>query len=192
MLSEIARFWDTRLGILSGDITEFRGDALVNAANSGLLGGGGVDGAIHRAAGPSLLEACKALRAGPLREGLAAGRAVATPAGDLAVRRVIHTVGPIWQGGDYGEPETLASCYAAVLALAETESLESIAIPAISTGAYGYPKPLALQIALAACRRFISAHALPQRVDLVFYRRNEAEEAVTTLAKIFDPAPSSP
>jgi len=133
-----------------GDLTTVSVDAIVNAANSSLLGGGGVDGAIHRAAGPELLAECRRIAAerGPLP----AGRAGATGAGELPCRRVIHTVGPVWHGGGDGEAEKLASCYAASLALADAEGLASIAFPNISTGVYGYPKAEAARIAVAAVR----------------------------------------
>lgn len=139
--------FEGRLKIAIGDITTFSGDAIVNAANSSLLGGGGVDGAIHRAGGSEVLAECQALRAGRLKDGLPPGQAVATGAGRLAVKRVIHTVGPIWIGGAQGEPETLASCYRACLKIAAVEGLGSIAFPAISTGVYGYPKDKAAAIA---------------------------------------------
>jgi len=138
--------FDGRLKIAVGDITSFTGSAVVNAANSTLLGGGGVDGAIHRSGGPGILAECKALRAGRLKAGLPPGRAVATGAGNLAADRVIHTVGPVWQGGEHGEPELLASCYRACLKIAADEGLYSIAFPAISTGVYGYPKDKAAAI----------------------------------------------
>jgi len=130
-----------------GDITQEACDAIVNAANSSLMGGGGVDGAIHRAGGPAILEACKEVVA---RQGrLPAGKAAATPAGRLAARFVIHTVGPIWSGGNQGEAEVLASCHAESIRVADELQLRTIAFPAISTGIYGYPVDLAAQVAVA-------------------------------------------
>lgn len=182
MLEEIARDASGRIGILSGDITEYSGGGIVNAANSGLLGGGGVDGAIHRAAGASLGEECRALRAGPFRDGLPTGKAVATGAGRLGVRRVVHTVGPVWRGGAHGEAELLASCYRECLALARDEGLESLAIPAISTGVYGFPPEAALAVALGECRAFAEANAVPGRIDLVYFTLAEARTAAAALA----------
>jgi len=131
-----------------GDITVEQTDAIVNAANSSLLGGGGVDGAIHRAGGPAILEACKQIveRIGQLP----AGQAIATSAGRLTARYVIHTVGPFWSGGKRGEPETLANCHRESIRIADEHSLISISFPAISTGAFGYPVHLAAPIALAS------------------------------------------
>ncbi|MEJ2755348.1 MAG: O-acetyl-ADP-ribose deacetylase, partial [Gammaproteobacteria bacterium] len=125
-----------------GDITQFQVDAIVNAANEVLAGGNGVDGAIHRAAGPKLLEAC--LQIG----GCPTGKAVITPGFNLPAQHVIHTVGPVWRNGEYGEAESLASCYHSTLKLAETHRLRSIAFPAISCGAYGYPISAACEIAV--------------------------------------------
>jgi len=135
-----------RIVVKRGDITLEDTDAIVNAANSGLMGGGGVDGAIHRAAGPKVLEECKAIVA---RQGrLPAGKAVITSGGNLKARYIIHTVGPVWSGGDRGEEELLASCYRETLRLADEQGIKSIAFPSISTGAYRYPIEKAAPVAI--------------------------------------------
>jgi O-acetyl-ADP-ribose deacetylase (regulator of RNase III) len=140
---------DPRLTLIRGDITKLAVDAIVNAANTTLLGGGGVDGAIHRAAGPELLAECKTLG------GCRPGDAKITRGYSLPARFVIHTVGPVWSGGHSGEPETLANCYRNSLRLAVTNDLRTIAFPAISCGAYGYPIPDAAQIAVETTAEFL-------------------------------------
>lgn len=130
--------------IVQGDITKLKVGAIVNAANSSLLGGGGVDGAIHRAAGPELLEACRGL------DGCPTGEARITPGFRLPARWVIHTVGPVWRDGEHGEPELLRACYRNSLALAKEKAVQTVAFPAISTGVYGYPVRAAARIALEA------------------------------------------
>ena len=134
------------LEILQADITTLKLDAIVNAANSSLLGGGGVDGAIHRAAGRELVEACRPLGGCP------PGHAKITPGFNLPARFVIHTVGPVWQGGKHGESKVLASCYHECIKLALANEIKTIAYPAISTGVYGYPKPAAAKIAVKILR----------------------------------------
>ena len=143
----------TKLSIIKGDITQQATDAIVNAANSSLMGGGGVDGAIHRAGGPAILEECKKIVAKQGR--LPAGKAVITTGGNLKPRHVIHTVGPIWQGGSKGEAELLESAYQASLQLAAENQLASISFPSISTGAYGYPVEQASRVALSAVISFL-------------------------------------
>ena len=159
--------------VIEGDITTLRVDAIVNAANSGLLGGGGVDGAIHRAAGPALLEECRAIAA--KQGGCPAGEAVMTGAGKLPCKKVIHTVGPVWHGGGRGEGELLASCYRKSLGLAESAGLESIAFPNISTGVYGYPKAEAAEIAVKTVAETLPELKSVKKVIFVcFDRENHA------------------
>lgn len=133
-------------------------DAIVNAANTTLLGGGGVDGAIHRAAGPQLLEECRTL------DGCPTGKAKITKGYRLPSRHVVHTVGPVWSGGRRGEPELLASCYRESLALASAHRLKTVAFPAISCGAYGYPLAEAVRIAVRECAAFAAGHPLPEKI----------------------------
>ena len=150
-----------------GDITREQVDAIVNAANSSLLGGGGVDGAIHRAGGPAILAACKEI---VTRMGhLPAGQAVATPAGRLAARHVIHTVGPIWSGGKRGEAETLASCHRESIRIADELQLASIAFPAISTGAFGYPVEQAARVAITSASDALQRAAHVREIRFVLF-----------------------
>lgn len=165
-------FGHAAIALRQGDLTTSDADAIVNAANSGLLGGGGVDGAIHRAAGPRLLAACRKI-VGKIGS-LPAGQAVLTPGFDLPARHVIHTVGPIWRGGGAGEPELLRSAYAHCLRLAREHGFASVAFPAISCGAYGYPLPLAAPLTLEALRQGVAPGA-PSRVEL-WLRGREALE----------------
>jgi O-acetyl-ADP-ribose deacetylase (regulator of RNase III) len=145
-----------KIEIIKGDITAMKVDVIVNAANSSLLGGGGVDGAIHRAGGPQILEDCQAVRA--RQGGCPTGEAVITRAGKLPAQHVIHTVGPVWCGGQNREPEKLANCYRNSLQLAIDHGCRTIAFPNISTGIYGYPKEAAANIALETVTEFLSQH----------------------------------
>ena len=158
-----------RVEIIRADITTLDVDAIVNAANSSLLGGGGVDGAIHRAAGPRLLEETRTLGGTP------PGTAKMTLGYNLPARHVIHAVGPIWHGGDAGEAETLASAYRSSLELAHAAALESIAFPSISTGVYGYPKDEAARVAHTTIRAWLDAHELPRRVILCVFSPADLE-----------------
>lgn len=151
---------ERRIRVVEGDITALHVDAVVNAANETLLGGGGVDGAIHRAAGPELLAECRALGGCPT------GDAKVTGGHDLPARFVIHTVGPVWRGGDRGEPGLLASCYRRSLEEAERIGAGSVAFPGISTGIYGYPIGAAAEIAVREVRAWLADHDLP--VGVVF------------------------
>jgi O-acetyl-ADP-ribose deacetylase (regulator of RNase III) len=168
-----------RLEILVADITTLAVDAIVNAANTSLLGGGGVDGAIHRAAGRKLLEECKTLG------GCATGSARITGGYDLPARHVIHAVGPVWNGGNKGEPDLLAACYRTALDLAASHGLHSIAFPAISTGVYRFPADLAAQIAVGTVVSEMSANARGIK-DVVFccFSNESAEHHMNAFAEL--------
>ena len=154
---------DRRIRIERGDIARLAVDAIVNAANSSLLGGGGVDGAIHRAAGPDLLAECRTLGGCP------PGEARLTRGYRLPAGHVIHTVGPVWRGGDAGEREILARCYNACLSIASERRFGDIAFPAIATGVYGFPREAAARIAVASVRRHLADNDFPQRVIFVCF-----------------------
>ncbi|KQV52852.1 RNase III inhibitor [Pelomonas sp. Root1217] len=152
---------------IQANITTLAVDAIVNAANSSLLGGGGVDGAIHRTAGPELLEACRKLR------GCKTGQAKITPGFRLPASHIIHTVGPVWQGGAKGEEDLLRSCYVACLTIARDQGLQSIAFPSISTGAYGYPIRLAAKVAVQCIRQWLHENDLPAEVTVCCFSEQD-------------------
>jgi len=164
-----------KLRLVQGDITEMETDAIVNAANPSLMGGGGVDGAIHRKGGPKILEECKRIRATEWPNGLPTGKAVITSGGNLKAKYVIHTVGPIWRGGNSGEPELLAEAYRNSLKLAVSKGLKTIAFPSISTGAYGYPIEKACRVALTTVKEFLEKEDKLDMVVLVLFSKRDFE-----------------
>ena len=168
-------FLGGRVRVVVGDITVQEVDALVNAANSSLLGGGGVDGAIHRAGGPDILEECRELRRTRYPEGLPTGEAVITTGGRLPARHVIHTVGPVYGREGGREAELLAACYRNSLALAVEHGLKTLAFPSISTGAFGYPRDEAAAVASAAVAEHLKGDDLIGEVRLVFFSQQDAE-----------------
>ena len=171
-----------RLSIIQGDITLMNTDAIVNAANSGLMGGGGVDGAIHRAGGPAILEECKAIVA---RQGLLpTGQAVITCGGRMKTRHVIHTVGPIWCGGDQGEADLLASAYRESLELAVANNLSSIAFPSISTGVYGYPVDAAARVATKTVISILERSTSVKEVVFVLFNTEAYRAYATAIREI--------
>src|SRR5512137_1424253 len=172
----------TKLTLGQGDITRQTTDAIVNAANSSLMGGGGVDGAIHRAGGPAILEECKKIVA---RQGrLPTGKAVITTGGDLKAKHVIHTVGPVWHGGNHGEADLLASAYRESLALAVDSGLKTVSFPSISTGAYGYPVDSAAEVALQTVIRFLEKQVSLQEVVFVLFDNRTCEVYIEELERL--------
>lgn len=171
-----------RLALMQGDITKQETDAIVNAANSGLMGGGGVDGAIHRAGGPAILEDCKRIVAE--RGRLPAGQAVITTGGKLKAKHVIHTVGPVWHGGEKGEPETLASAYRESLKVAVENRLKGVSFPSISTGVYGYPVDKAARVALGTVSDFLREETGLEEVVFVLYDSRTYEAYLQALNEL--------
>jgi len=175
-----------KICLVQGDITEMDTDSIVNAANSSLMGGGGVDGAIHRKGGPKILEECKRIRATEWPEGLPTGKAVITSGGNMKARYVIHTVGPVWRGGNYGEPELLAEAYRNSLKLAVLKGLRTIAFPSISTGAYGYPIEKASRIAVSVVKDFLMREDKLEKVVFVLFSSHDFEIYKEAVKEIFN------
>jgi O-acetyl-ADP-ribose deacetylase (regulator of RNase III) len=171
--------------LVRGDITEMETDAIVNAANSSLMGGGGVDGAIHRKGGPKILEECKKIRASEWPQGLPTGKVGITSAGNLKTRHVIHTVGPVWRGGNRGEPELLAQAYRNSLRLAVFKGLKTVAFPSISTGAYGYPVEDACRVALEAVKEFLEKEDSLNEVVFVLFSESAFEVYADKAEEVF-------
>ena len=170
----MTEYLDGRVIVKTGDITVENVDAIVNAANSSLMGGGGVDGAIHRAGGPEIKEECKKIRLKQYPDGLPTGRVVATTAGNLPADYVIHTVGPVWHGGSQNEEELLAGCYTNSLRAAVKKRCESVAFPAVSTGVYGFPKKNAAAVASRAVKEFLDGNETIKKVLFVFFSDEDA------------------
>jgi O-acetyl-ADP-ribose deacetylase (regulator of RNase III) len=174
-MAAVRNYLRGRVCVKVGDITREDVDAIVNAANGTLMGGGGVDGAIHRAGGPAILEACKEVRRTQYPDGLPSGEAVLTTGGNLTARHVIHTVGPVYGRGGSEKADLLAACYHNSLALAVANDLRTIAFPAISTGVYGYPTNEAARVSSRAVELFLSGDQSLTEVRLVFFSSADAE-----------------
>lgn len=173
-----------RLVLMVGDITEQDTEAIVNAANEGLRGGGGVDGAIHRAGGPEIAAACRKIR--EEKGGCPTGQAVITPGGWLRAKYVIHAVGPVWRGGKYGEEELLSSAYRSSLRLAREKGIKTLSFPAISTGVYGYPLPEAARVALTAIVSELEANNYFQEIRVVLFNEEIFRVFKEQMQKNFD------
>jgi O-acetyl-ADP-ribose deacetylase (regulator of RNase III) len=174
----------TKIRLVRGDIADQDADAVVNAANSSLMGGGGVDGVIHRRGGPAILEECKRIRQKEWPGGLPAGKAVITTGGLLKARHVIHTVGPVWSGGRSGEAVALGECYSNSLGIAAENGLRSVAFPSISTGAYGYPVREASRVALKAVKDYVESEEAPAEVMFVLYSENDFKAYMGALEEL--------
>ena len=174
-MEERKRLLQGRVVVKVGDITAEEADAIVNAANSSLLGGGGVDGAIHRADGPDILKECKEIRRSQYPRGLPTGKAVITTAGRMVAKHVIHTAGPVYGKGGKDKEQQLGDCYRSALNLAVEKGARSIAFPAISTGVYGYPPEEAAQVASQAIEKFLKSNSFIQEVRLVFFSQKDAD-----------------
>lgn len=174
-MGELKKFVKGHVVVKVGNITKEDVDAIVNAANSTLMGGGGVDGAIHRAGGAEILKECKEIRRTQFPQGLPTGEAVITTAGKMAARYVIHTVGPVFGGGGKEKADQLAACYRNSLALAGKKGLKTVAFPAISTGIYGYPLDQAAQVCSKAIQDFLASEVTVQEVCMVFFSQREAD-----------------
>jgi O-acetyl-ADP-ribose deacetylase (regulator of RNase III) len=174
-MSDMQKFMDGRVLVKVGDITKEIVDAIVNAANSTLLGGGGVDGAIHRAGGPEILKECQEIRRTKYPDGLPTGEAVITTGGRMAAKHVIHTVGPVYGRGGEEKARLLAACYRNSVRLAAEKGLKTVAFPAISTGVYGYPLDEAAKVASESIEKFFAAGSSIEEVRLVFFSQSDAE-----------------
>jgi O-acetyl-ADP-ribose deacetylase (regulator of RNase III) len=162
-----------KIRLVQGDITDVDADAIVNAANPTLMGGGGVDGAIHRKGGPTILEECKRIRASKWPNGLSTGKVVVTSGGNLKAKYVIHTVGPVWHGGSHGEPGLLSDAYENSLKLAASKKLQTVAFPSISTGAYGYPVEKASRTALTTVKQFLERESKLREIIFVLFTEHD-------------------
>ncbi|HXG53267.1 MAG TPA: O-acetyl-ADP-ribose deacetylase [candidate division Zixibacteria bacterium] len=181
-MSEVRKFLGGRVVVKVGDITREAVDAIVNAANSSLMGGGGVDGAIHRAGGPEILAECREIRRTRFPDGLPTGQAVITTAGKMPAKHVIHTVGPVYGRGGEDKAELLAACYRNSLRLAADHGLKTVAFPAISTGIYGYPREEAAKVSSRAIEEFLRAEPAVREVRLVFFSPEDAAVFVANQA----------
>ncbi len=179
------RIGNAKLELIKGDLTDSEADAIVNAANSTLLGGGGVDGAIHRKGGPKILEECKLIRETEWPDGLPTGKAVITSGGNLKAKHVIHTVGPVWMGGFHVEAELLKQAYRNTLKLAASKGIRTIAFPSISTGAYGYPVEEASRVALSTVNSFLENQDKIEKVTFVLFSDKIYEVYLKTAESLF-------